>query len=263
MNKRAISEHGILTIIFSVLAVIAILITLPIVSRLIFGGEGGTARTAEVNLDSLGNAVNSIVANRQNTVAIRHFTLFIEQGGYAITAFNAKDTKSWNFCNDERMTRPQNCLADKSCLCLYKDTVRADFDSDITTNPPIKCILFPDNLVFLAPSSLDDELTENRLAGWNLGSIMPQNSAESINEINSGSDLIPYAQGYSYENLLLYGECSSQNVRWNQKQVYIEKMVKEGRIYIFIAKESPDTQARFDKMNEWLKSQQVAPSSIS
>jgi hypothetical protein len=236
MNNRAISEYGLLTIIMGVIAAIAILATLPIVSRTIFG-SGGEARTAEVALDALSQAVYRLNAEPSHFVAIRNFPLFIQSNGYMIVSFNSGDDQMRSDCYDETVTRPKECLPANSCLCLYEDTAGKDFDSDITTNPPIRCTIFPQNTIFLGST---DE--------WNFGR---KSGIKSIDGVNSpGSELHQSYQPRTdaYENLLLYGQCD--NTVWNNQKTYIEKISIKGMNYFYIARETAETQQRFGDLSK-------------
>jgi len=249
MNKRAgISEHAILNVIAGIIVVMGIAIIWPIVGRII--GGGGEQRTAEVGLDSLHQRVLEVLANPAPFAAVRNHPLFIQENAYMIVAFNADDDVVQSGCYVETATRPAACLPDKSCLCLYPDTAGQDFDDDGgfgAANKPVLCKFLPPEVVFVAPWDGLEELgikkamgTSDSVKGWNMGVSMgaPSIKATGIKE---------------HENFLLYGQCS--DTVWNKQETYIEKVIKpDGTIQVFIARESPHTQERFEKLPK-----QVAP----
>lgn len=240
MNKRAITEVGILTIIFGILVVMAILTTMPVLYRVLFGAAG-EYRTAQVNLESLHIAVLQVLAAEGKFAAIRNFPLFIQENGFIIVAFNAEDDYIKSECYDERATRPVACLPDQACLCLYTDTAVQDFDDDMGENPPKQCTLLPKNVVFVAPWDGDDK-PEKSLDG--LGITTPTGRSDSEKGWNMGvSKGAPSIKREAHENLLLYGQCS--DTIWNEQQTYIEKFQRDdGMLQIFIARESNYTRGR-------------------
>lgn len=245
MNKRAITEHGVLLVIYGIIVAIAILVVLPVVDRVLFGG-GGETRTAETALESLSQAVRIISADKAQVVGIRHYPLFIQPNAFIIVAFNAKDDKVKSGCYDETVRRPAACLAGKSCLCLYEDTNGKDFDDDYGgPASPIKCTLFPDNLVFIAPAGWVEE-GGDIVKQWNFGVV--RTGAPSIEEISKDrgpmQKYLPSA--YGYENLLLYGQCDGMT--WKKQDVYVEKFEDRGIAYIYIARESTYTETRFEAL---------------
>jgi hypothetical protein len=252
MNKRAMSDEALLTIIGLILVAIIIPFTYQIVSRVIFGG-GGEARTATASLESLDLSIMQLIAQPAPFAANRNFPLFIQQGGFAIVSFGAEDQKGWSWCDGmwggESITRPQACLQDKSCLCVYKDTANSDFDSDVTDNPPVKCMLLPKNVVLLAPVDEQDAPNGNNPRGWNWGANDDVNAPPSVKRVNDarGAPMQQYTGATRYENIVLYGSCGG--AVWNAQKTYIEKFLgSDGTIYITIAKESPNTEQRFQAL---------------
>lgn len=242
MNKRAaVSEHAILNIIMGIIVAIGLVIIFSLLFRAFFGG-GGEYRTAEVNLNSLSQATKQLIVSPNKFEAIRNYPLFVQENGFIIVAFNSDDDVIKSGCYSEEATRPQQCLKGMSCLCLYEDVnLVYDFDSHITANPPQACAQLPDNVVFIAP---DNALEEGGDADkkWNFG---VSNGAPSVLTANSVPELqANLPQSYSYENLLIYGQCD--NMVWNSQKVYIEKFEgRDGKIYVYIARESPITEMRY------------------
>ncbi len=256
MNKRAISEQGIFVIIFLVIIAVLIPLTFSVINRALFG-RGGEYRTAEASLDSLGEAVLVAVQEPQQVAFVRNFPLFVQDDEYIIVAFNSDDSKTWSWCDGlwggEWITKPAACLPGKSCLCLYEDVAGiggSDFDSYTWgTNPPQKCRLFPNNVVFLAPADSIDAPGADPVYRWNWGDSKDR-SAESIFKANAnGGPMQQYVPQSSYENIVIYGQC--KKTVWNKQNVYIEKFAADtGLIYVFIARESPYTQQRFEMLNK-------------
>ncbi len=245
MNKRAITEHGVLLVIYGIIVAIAILVVLPVVDRVLFGG-GGETRTAETSLESLSQAVRFVVADKAQVVGIRNYPLYIQPNAFIIVAFNSKDDKVKSGCYDETARRPVACIAGRSCLCLYEDTNGKDFDDDYGgPASPIKCELFPNNVVFIAPAGLVEE-GGDPVKQWNFGVV--RTGAPSIEEISR--DLGPMQkympEAYGYENLLLYGQCDAMT--WKMQNVYVEKFEDKGIAYVYIARESPKTEERFEAL---------------
>ena len=257
MNKRAgISEHGILNIIFAVIVVIALFVTMPVIYRVIMGGGGGTARTASVALDSLSQGVFKLAADQSTFLAIRNYPLFIQPDAYIIVAFNSNDDKVKSYCENEDASRPKECLPGKACLCLYLESNGHDFDGGIWKGPPpIKCDIFPENIVFTAPLSTFEE-GGDIVQGWNFGWFTGTPSIEELNTLGGGPMQAYLPMPYSYENLMLFGDCGAS---WNNQKVYIEKFANAGTIYVYISRESKYTQARFDAL---AKQFQVQPISV-
>ncbi len=247
MNKRAISEHGILTVIFAIIVVIGIAVIYPLVGRLLWGG-GGEYHTAATSLGSLSQAVAKVLASQKPFDAVRNFNLFIQDNSFIIVAFNAEDDKVQSGCYDESAARPVACPADRSCLCLYEDTAGQDFDDDITTNPPKLCEPFPGNVVFMAPENANEDFVDGKndeTKKWNFG---VARGAPSISAVGvpgpMGPFLVKTGELYGYENLLLYGECDSMS--WNSQPVYVEKFESNGGFYVYVARESAKTAKRYD-----------------
>ncbi len=258
MNKRAISEQGILVIIFLVIIAVLIPLTFSVVNRMIFG-KGGEARTAETGLESLGQAVYAVTKEVPQVVVIRNFPLFVQENAYIIVAFNADDTQAWSWCDGlwggEWITRPAACLPGKSCLCLYKDLAGiggSDFDSYMLgSNPPQKCQLFTGNIVFLGPDDSIDDGGADPVYKWNWGNSGRDWYVESVLKANDANPMQQYVPQSKYENIVIYGQCGG--TVWNKQNVYVEKFAAfGGPIYVFIAKESPYTQQRFEMLNKTL-----------
>lgn len=244
MNKRGITEHAIMTIIFGILVVLAIAVTWPIVSRVLFGARG-ELRTAEVNLDSLHQSIIFLL-NQKDVYATKQTPLFIQENAYIIVGFNANDDKVQSGCYDETATRPLACPQGRACLCLYEDTNGQDFDDDAGgPAKPITCRTLPGNVLLLAPSNKfeDYEPDQNdETEKWNFG---VKDGSPSILTINKAD---PAGLNYDYENLLLYGQCSSsmfgKGTVWNKQDVHIEKLTKEKTNYVYIARKARMTEQR-------------------
>jgi hypothetical protein len=250
MMARGVSEPVLWTIIFSVILVLVLVPTLLFLARL---GTGGELGTATASLRSLQVAIFQLLAQPGQFAAIRNFPLFIQRntnylthssGGFILVGFSAGDLKGWSTCNDEGITRPVACPKDVACLCLYKDTAAADFDTD-GDNPPKQCLTLPKNVVFLATSDFNDPDSGR---GWNWGSFDDKTapSVKILNDANGGPMQQFLPARYRYENLVLYGECDSKV--WNLQNVYIEKFMSGGTAYVYIARESPATDLRHKKM---------------
>lgn len=251
LNKKAITEQGFINLIMAVIVVILVAITAPVIARIFYGG-GGELRTATVNLESLQTAVNQIV-KEPGVFASAKMPLYVQENEYIIVAFNAEDNSIRSGCYEEYAKRPVACPAKRSCLCLYRDTFGKDFDSGAGENVPNPCKVFPENIVFLAPSDWNEICYEreecHKIKKWNFGFIKEENGkyiagANSVNKANEIRHLIaPTPEThFLYENLLLYGECDG--MVWNNPKAYIEKYSYQNKIYVLIARESFNTAVR-------------------
>jgi hypothetical protein len=236
MNKKALSEHAFFTLFYLVIFVIFFSAIIYMVYNIFYSGAGGEQRTAEVALDSLSQAVFSLIAVPDTFKDYASgFPLFI-QSGYTILAFNAEDKQISEGCSLvlRNVDRPAECPPSLSCLCLY--------ETQITGFNPILCKQFPKNVIFSAPSGSFDGASVLRSSGWNTGLI---NGAQSIQTLNAQNPFAQYLSGISqtsYENLYLPGYCD--NKLWQTQNVYIDKLIIGGNIYVFIARATTSTIAR-------------------
>lgn len=225
MKRAAVSEQGIFLVIFGIIVTLGIIVLLPIFN-ILFGG-GGTAHTATTSLESLSQQVYVVLNNQAPFAAVRNHPLFIESNGYIIVAFNEGDDAVRSGCYAETVRRPVSCPKAASCLCVYKDANGRDFTAG--DKPPLACKSFPRQVTFVGPA---DGLEQggDPAKKWNMGVSL---GAPSITDPN-------------HENLLLYGECDK--MEWGQQKTYVEKFQSGTQSQIFIARESPHTQERFEEL---------------
>ena len=253
MNKRAITEHGILTVIFGIIVVIAIAVTAPVIYR-VLTGSGGSEGTAVASLHSLRQTILDLIVgqdHKDKKFAWKEIPLFIEANKFIFVGFAAEDQgeqAAWSWCDGitggESIKRPVACPANNTCLCAYKDDVNSDFNSDIGGgDPPVECATLPKEVVFLAPAKGEHEGVQamdeggDDEEGWNWGGVSGSMSVRRVNDAGGGPMgvfLRNKGQFYTYENVVLYGECSDMPV-WNSQSVYVEKFSSGGKHYIYIA----------------------------
>jgi len=253
MNTRAVSDTLFLTLIFAVIVGILIAFTFTTLGRLLFAG-GGELRTAQVNLQSLDQVVLTLIAMPEQFVPVRNYPLFVQENAFIIAGFAAEDEVGWSWCDGlwggERISRPDACPQNKACLCLYEDGQGSDFDSDIAAGSPApkSCQILPNNVVFLAPENRVDAPGGDAAHAWNWGGSAEyaSTSVQRVNNAGGGPMQRFLPEPYSYENLVVYGECGS--MAWNKQNAYIEKFAGDGNVYIYLAKESDKTQKRFEAL---------------
>lgn len=161
----------------------------------------------------LGDKINELVEDKDYSNANM---LYFLDSQYILVGYSYKDSEEMKSCNQESLKKSRKNLGkqcEKSCICIYENTLGKDFDEDLQF--PLECISFSSNVVFLAPAYQEQFCGEK--TGWYPAAY---------------SD---YYQEEYYQFLILEG--------FNTEEIYLDKYQSEkDDIFIFmgIYKESPE-----------------------
>jgi len=257
---------------------IVLFLILPAGSRVMnlftFGG-GQEEASAKQNLALLGSLVNQVAVIPTQFAASENFQYGLPNK-YQLIAFNDADNDAVDACSDKIAKRPDDCKSG-TCLCLYKDGV---------DEKSLLCEHFSRNYVFYGPGNREEVCAVNAdnsvipcLRNEYRGEEVSAGPAQQqqVPQLYQGTREIAdwrhgwnfgraqpapkYAAAYDAENFALAGDCGL--TAWKVQPVYIEKFADQGKTYVFLARQSPLTHARYELLNKAFVAQPIVAAPVA
>lgn len=219
-SKKGAFEISLSELIGGILAVIIIF------SLVYVGGKLTGILTSKKDYDSTINSFEVLTGRIKDILQGEDFStttmLYTISDKYILAGFNYKDQSKEisTQCTNENIekTRPKPLCQEKSCLCIYNDLNPSPANlggKDFSNKEfPLKCEAFEGNIVFLAPLNEKDKSFGGDRNSW-----------DPVYYPNNG-----------YEFLVVYGSDCNAGTDFGVKNLYIEKLKKDGNIFVYISK---------------------------
>ena len=220
MNKRGMGWGTAIGILVGVIFFIAV------ISSKMSGGiigffKGQNYDIAVKNLDELSKTMNVELGESGFSYLAGH--RFFLPSGYIIVGFGKDEDSLKDECQIEIVKKPRNFECDnKSCLCLYKESMWSD--DDFVNNAPMMCRKINANKIF----TLDYYSGNTR---YNAASNIYKNILGGRIEIESSI----YPDDYA--SLFIYGQCDdwASDELLGNTNLYVERVEKNGEVFVFLS----------------------------